>query len=939
MNWIGLELNLSPEQKRDIIRNFQQIVYYLEGTLNIGTIGQYYNDLENDLTQALENLNIQLPTDKQTILNLRTSDNQILNLPWRIAQYRGRQLQELDNVFLCRSLPHKELKRYKAFALPLRILVVFSAPTDVTRLSYEEERFMLTEALDSLLGSGTVEVEFAPDAMLSTVQAYLNERPFHILHFSGHSVFDKESGKAFLAMEDEYLQVKNVEAQDFARVVAQAKYPPALVVLSSCQSAQGKVADTEKLQQLEQGLAGLTNNLLMAGIPAVIGMSMSITDEYATLFAKEFYHQLGEKQDLHSAFKTAISYIKVQEFNSLKAQAEKGKNVQLLPLQWIIPQLYVSARIENIVDWSLPVKKYYSKPIHKYKNFIIARDDEFRFIGRRNELRKALNALREKKTVIITGQGGLGKTTLAEQIFYQLSFSQDLHVFVFRHTDRLPQYITQALTEFLKAHKPDQLKWINQTLKDKTTEPEKLFFLRLNAYLSLLKECQKPIYFLFDNLETFLDIKTHKINNHELEQAIDLITQNFPTVITCRYPVPDKPWLELNLNTVGKFDFYEKIKQTDIQTIINYASLVQKEKDISVNKIRKLFYRLTGGNYRMLEMINAIMVKNFNREKLEETITDEQKFIREFLKIDLALEQINENLLFDKLFGLLSHEQKQILQALSYFVAPVPVEAITMQLDLHYETIDNELQYLRSATLCEKIDYPAQGYQVNELVKQLLKDKPLLIDFSHQRAAEYFEQNNRLIPAFEHYLKAKNKQKVAELGLALANLFYNENEYKISREFAERAYKLLGDKADWKLLTRIGQNYDSLGDYEKALEFYEKALDKAKQYEDKAGEGVTLNNISGIYWARGDYETALKYLEQSLEILRQIGDKAGEAYTLFNIGMTYLANLNQPEKGLILILEAYKINQQVNDYRLAQAIENLFKQLGIPPEILQQLLK
>ena len=86
------------------------------------------------------------------------------------------------------------------------------------------------------------------------------------------------------------------------------------------------------------------------------------------------------------------------------------------------------------------------------------------------------------------------------------------------------------------------------------------------------------------------------------------------------------------------------------------------------------------------------------------------------------------------------------------------------------------------------------------------------------------------------------------------------------------------------LFVDMAQSQTMDGQLKAALASLQSALDINRELGNKAGEALTLNNISQVYDARGDYDAALKYLEDSLKIAKEIGDKAGEATTLNNIG-------------------------------------------------------
>ena len=71
----------------------------------------------------------------------------------------------------------------------------------------------------------------------------------------------------------------------------------------------------------------------------------------------------------------------------------------------------------------------------------------------------------------------------------------------------------------------------------------------------------------------------------------------------------------------------------------------------------------------------------------------------------------------------------------------------------------------------------------------------------------------------------------------------------------------------------------------------------AREVKDRAGEGITLNNLGGAYWALSQYERAIGYFEQALVILREVQNRAMEGAVLTNLGAAYWA-LSQYERAI-----------------------------------------
>jgi tetratricopeptide (TPR) repeat protein len=74
------------------------------------------------------------------------------------------------------------------------------------------------------------------------------------------------------------------------------------------------------------------------------------------------------------------------------------------------------------------------------------------------------------------------------------------------------------------------------------------------------------------------------------------------------------------------------------------------------------------------------------------------------------------------------------------------------------------------------------------------------------------------------------------------------------------------------------------GSWDESLQTWQAARACYRAEGDRAGEGVTLNNIGQVYDAQGRYAEALEQFEAALAIAQEVGDRASEGVTLSNIG-------------------------------------------------------
>ncbi len=138
----------------------------------------------------------------------------------------------------------------------------------------------------------------------------------------------------------------------------------------------------------------------------------------------------------------------------------------------------------------------------------------------------------------------------------------------------------------------------------------------------------------------------------------------------------------------------------------------------------------------------------------------------------------------------------------------------------------------------------------------------------------------------------------------------------IARQFKERRGEAIA-------LNNIGLNYNSISQPQEALKYFNQALLIWREVGDRAGEATTLSNIGAVYNSIGQPQEALKYHNQALPIRREVGDRAGEAATLTGIGGVY-DSISQPQEALKYYNQALSIIRAVGDRaREAATLSNI----------------
>ncbi len=155
---------------------------------------------------------------------------------------------------------------------------------------------------------------------------------------------------------------------------------------------------------------------------------------------------------------------------------------------------------------------------------------------------------------------------------------------------------------------------------------------------------------------------------------------------------------------------------------------------------------------------------------------------------------------------------------------------------------------------------------------------------------------------------------LGNLGVAYDSL----GEYQKAIEYYEAALKIsreIGDRrGEENSLGNLGNAYESLGEYQKAIEYHEAALKISRGIDDRLGEGNTLGNLGNAYYSLGEYQKAIEYHEAALKISREIGDRLGEGNRIGNLGIAY-NSLGEYQKAIGYHEAALKISREIGDRR------------------------
>ena len=336
----------------------------------------------------------------------------LLSLPWELVHNDDKFLfQGARGVRVRRRLPNRRSVEPMVRSAPIRVLLVSPRPDaePEMRIDHRVSAKPLVEALDRL--GELAELKIVSPPTLKALDEVLRAareagRPFHVVHFDGHGVYDRKHGLGGLCFERPEDAEKltrrrhvTVDAKEIAAVLKEHRVP--LVFLEACQTAMAE----------EDPTASVAGRLLAGGVASVVAMSHSVLVETARRFVTVFYGELMAGRRVGEAM---LAGQRELHGDSFRGKVWKGE----LHLQdWFVPVLFQEEADPRLVA-RLPAKEA-EELASKRRTLALGalpETPEHDFVGRSRELLLAERLLERERYAVVLGEGGEGKTTLAAEL-------------------------------------------------------------------------------------------------------------------------------------------------------------------------------------------------------------------------------------------------------------------------------------------------------------------------------------------------------------------------------------------------------------------------------------------------------------------------------------------------------------------------------------------
>ncbi|MCC4769217.1 tetratricopeptide repeat protein [Methanosarcina sp. DH2] len=628
---------------------------------------------------------------------------------------------------------------------------------------------------------------------------------------------------------------------------------------------------------------------------------------------------------------------------------------------------YLDQKRKEAVNQEI-LTRYNPSTLPKYPN----RLKEFVTENRSEELIKALTYLENHQILLISGVGGVGKSTLARALvdLRPVNVPEPFWFSFYDNQDAKLGDILEKIAAYMNA--PEIV-----SFKAERREPGKTDVDKLTGELHRRSE----IWLIFDDLSTILE------DQHFADKGIELIfsslrynTHNAKVIVTSRI----LPILENGESLIDRIEDEEKqhlnglrkdfavdylagngldkvepekleelatgvdghplalkllvelVKEFGVKDTLEDLSMYQESKDDTIKKARKLFDKLAGEEKELLERV-SVYRGSVGLEGLKEVFTENtpKNAVRKL--IDKSLLETNHNssywlhpLVQEFSYDDLENKKEAHMLAVKYYLLfslpknPTKKEYIRSAIEAHYhackaEEYDLAANIIWMYNLPDLLDLWGNSRTLIEIYEKLLpkdhfKDETLL--------------NNRSIHGFI----------LGNLGSAHSNL----GEPRKAIKYSEQALKFVretGNKREEGVaLVNIGNEYCHLGKPKKTIEYYEQALKILRGVEDRRAEGNLLGNLGNAHSDLRESRKAIEYYEQALRIAKETEDRRAEGYLLGNLGNAY-NDLGETRTAIEYFEQAISILREMGARRGEENhlgnLGNAYRRLGKPRKAIE----
>ncbi|MGD9099367.1 MAG: tetratricopeptide repeat protein, partial [Anaerolineae bacterium] len=771
-------------------------------------------------------------------------------------------------------------------------------------------------------------------ASLPALQDALARQTYHVLHYTGHGVYDGAAQKGHLCFEDDVGQTRLVEAGDLRPLLVGAR-DLRLEVLSACQSAQ-----TGDLDAFE----GVATGLLQADVPAVLAMQFSILDSSAIEMARVFYTALARGRTPAQALSAARQAMRA---------LDRGRPSGQRRFDWGVPALYLRAQGMRLID---PDVDFGS--LRRLPKSVDVRDTGGLplprvFVGRRASLRQLRRALRQRTPALyLRGIGGIGKSALAAKLLDRPGADLDATLVIRCNELPLPTEALGKLASFWSAQGAKGHAQAAALLLDSRQDPTD------RARQALQSIADRRYLVVFDNLESWFEEDERQRTNdeHTLSETHSSSFVHRPSSVkdeTMRGVLRGL----LTARSRSTFLFTGRYRWAGLEALpaqnrleIHLDGLTLRQALLLMNELPRLagepladklaVYGRVGGHPKTIELLDGWLSDGRRLRALLDDPALGEKLAEEW-----------ERYFLDDLLGRLSPAEREALTTLSILEEPfwrnMARDLLGGDWILDIDKVSNLLTRLLDLSL---IQFHAPGtkapwYATHPVVRAYLLGRlePEGHRALHARAAAFYSapfveaarqavaqsgqtatderieglarSDQGAVGAWPHQTQDMDHARWAVArALAWQSHLFQAGQFDAAGEIVTAVWEVLdrwGQRDQAKALlrrsikTREGPNravaqgnlatmLQKEGRLAEALAIHQQLYETFAALDARQQMATALAQMSIVYQIMGKYDTAIEKQEASLQIRREIEDEEGQAISLHQVSMLYRMKEDYP---------------------------------------------
>jgi tetratricopeptide (TPR) repeat protein len=474
------------------------------------------------------------------------------------------------------------------------------------------------------------------------------------------------------------------------------------------------------------------------------------------------------------------------------------------------------------------------------------------FKGREKEIDELVAAARETGA-IISGLGGIGKTTLAYKLAHELAGDYpDAQLLVgLNGTSASPLFAADAMGQIIHAFHPQA---------DLPASQSK----RSGLYRSVLHG-KRAVLLLDDAADA-----------DQIEPLVPPASCALIITSRTRFQIPGMH--ALNLGMLGKEE----------------ARMLLLEISPRVHDYADEIAELCGYLPLALEIAASAMAERVDLAPAEYTrrLRDERK------RLDLVDASLSLS------YDLLDERLQRLWARLSVFSIPFEREAAAAVWELELDAAVDHLGQLLRYSLIDWRENVGR-YDFHDLARIFAYQKLQEIEDPrsiHRLAAAYFETKitdeesevtaSEVLEAIDQWERAEDWEQFAWRCARLARGFHRVGSWEEITDRLERALRAVRERLDnpgleTALLNELGTITWKKGEWDKAIDIFEENLKILEQLGDVHGKGHTWGALGNIYVDKREWAQAMDMYRKSLSALEQVDDRWGLAQGWGNLGNAY----------------------------------------------------